>query len=158
MKEKILSKCRDCKHELKSSFEIWVDKIKCEWSWKKICESSLKKKPESRKRERRPLLLSMSSLHRDEASIQSGRSLATEYCRAFLPLTKIRRGLGKAASFSVIWLFRIPISATWRVEKHTCDSVVKISWDLWFFRKREVHPLYFKLDWNSPVQLSVAPV
>ena len=76
----------------------------------------------------------------------------------FSPLTRIRRGLGKAASFSVIWLFRIPISATWRVEKHTCDSVVKISWDLWFFRKREVHPLYFKLDWNSPVQLSVAPV
>ena len=27
----------------------------------------------------------MSSLHRDEASIQSGRSLATEYCKAFLP-------------------------------------------------------------------------
>ena len=29
----------------------------------------------------------------------------------FSSLTRIRRGLGKAASFSVIWHFRIPISA-----------------------------------------------
>ena len=76
----------------------------------------------------------------------------------FSPIARIWRGLGKAASFSVIWHFRIPISVPWRVEKHTCGSVVKILWDVWFFRKREVHPLYFKFDWNPPVQLSVAPV
>ena len=74
----------------------------------------------------------------------------------FSSVARLRRGLGKAASFSVIWHFRIPISAPWRIEKHTCDSVVKILWDVWFFRKREVHPLYFKSDWNPPVQLSVA--
>ena len=54
---------------------------------KKICESSSKKKKNlSRERENADQLCyqSMSSLHRDEASIQSSGLLATKYCRFFL--------------------------------------------------------------------------
>ena len=100
---------------------------------KKICESSSKKKNLSRERENADQLCyqSMSSLHRDEASIQSSGFLATKYCKFFL---------------------RILISALWRVQKDTCNSVVKILWDLRLFRNREVHPFYVKSDWNPPVQ------
>ena len=48
--------------------------------------------------------------------------------------------------------FRILISAPWRVQKDTCNSAVKILWDLRLFRNREVHPFYVKSDWNPPVQ------
>ena len=127
---------------------------------KKICESSSKKKTWVEKVRTLTSCVINQCLHFTETRLLSKVAVRwlPNIAKLFSPLTRIRRGLGKAGSFSVIWHFRITISATWRVEKHTCDSVVKISWDLWFFRKREVHPLYFKLDWNSPVQLSVAPV
>ena len=36
------------------------------------------------------------------------------------------------------------------------NSVVKILWDFWLFKNREVHPCYVKSDWNPLVQPSVA--
>ena len=56
------------------------------------------------------------------------------------------------SSASLKWQFRILISAPWRVQKDTCNSAVKILWDLRLFRNREVHPFYVKSDWNPPVQ------
>ena len=64
----------------------------------------LKKKYSSRERENADQLccLSMSSLHRYEASIQSSGLLATKYCRFFLLPWQTYRGLRKAAQFSFI--------------------------------------------------------
>ena len=56
------------------------------------------------------------------------------------------------SSASLKWQFRILISAPWRAQKDTCNSAVKILWDLRLFRNREVHPFYVKSDWNPPVQ------
>ena len=64
----------------------------------------LKKKYSSRERENADQLccLSMSSLHRYEASIQSSGLLANKYCRFFLLPWQTYRGLRKAAQFSFI--------------------------------------------------------
>ena len=124
---------------------------------KKKCESSWKKKKNTRVEKERTLTSCVVNrcLHFTDTRLRSKVVVCwlPNIADFFFSLGRLIEDLERLlSSASLKWQFRILISAPWRVQKDTCNSAVKILWDLRLFRNREVHPFYVKSDWNPPVQ------
>ena len=138
--------CSRTKKNTSGNFEIWVEK-----------NASRVEKKNTRVEKERTLTSCVvyRRLHFTDTRLRSKVVVCwlPNFADFFFSLSRlIEDSERQLSSASLKWQIRILISVSWRVQKDTCNSVVKILWDLRLFRNREVHPFYVKSDWNLPVQ------